>query len=361
MRTISKVHTPEERLAQRRTAQICAWRSLWRAVACASVLRTAVTKLLPLCGAAAWWMTAACLAPGLVCYGLCCLALRMTRTQSLPECARLLLGRAGETALSLLCGAVIAVDGVSSMTALVTLFTQGIGARGTQLTMAVLTGLLLLPCLQRDGLTFGVRFLSRLMLALLGMAAVNLLLMARTDGVFPWQGSGALDAAAWHGAGMGWVFLLPLMRPAPSERARLIDPVAPLLMCVGCILLLNLVLPHELLTSHAGLADSMLLTVNFLAPMLDLTTVCLWMLGLFLHAAFAARQGADFLLQPWGRETAFLPYALTVLLVLSQAWRVGETWRLLGQLSPWLLVPLALSAAVLPTAGAIRCLRRKRT
>ena len=170
MRTFSRVHTPEERLAQRRTAQLCAWRSLWRVAACASILRTAVTRLLPLCGAAAWWMTAACLAPGLVCYGLCCLALRLTRTQSLPECARLLLGRAGETVLLLLCGAAVAMDGVSSMTALVTLFTQGIGARGTQLTMAVLTGLLLLPCLQRDGLIFGVRFLSRLMLALLGLA-----------------------------------------------------------------------------------------------------------------------------------------------------------------------------------------------
>ena len=361
MRTISKVHTPEERLAQRQAAQLRAWRSLWRTVACASVLRTAVTKLLPLCGAAAWWMTAACLAPGLVCYGLCCLALRLTHTRTLPECARMLLGRAGETALSLLCGAVVAVDGVSSMTALVTLFTQGIGARGTQLTMAVLTGLLLLPCLQRDGLTFGVRFLSRLMLALLGMAAVNLLLMAQVDGLFPWQGSGALSAEARQGAGMGWVFLLPLMRPAPSVRARLTDPAAPLLICVGCMLLLNLALPHELLTSHAGLADSMLLTVSFLAPMLDLTTVCLWMLGLFLHAAFAARQGADFLLQPWGRESAFLPYALTGLLALSQAWRVGETWRLLGLFSPWMLVPLALSAAVLPAAGAIRCLRRKRT
>ena len=111
MRTISKVHTPEERLAQRRTAQLCAWRSLWRVAACASILRTAVTRLLPLCGAAAWWMTAACLAPGLVCYGLCCLALRLTRTQSLPECARQLLGRAGETALSLLCGVAVAVDG----------------------------------------------------------------------------------------------------------------------------------------------------------------------------------------------------------------------------------------------------------
>ena len=76
----------------------------------ASILRTAVTRLLPLCGAAAWWMTAACLVPGLVCYGLCCLALRLTRTQSLPECARQLLGRAGETALSLLCGVAVAVS-----------------------------------------------------------------------------------------------------------------------------------------------------------------------------------------------------------------------------------------------------------
>ena len=39
------------------------------------------------------------------------LALRLTRTQSLPECARLLLGRAGETVLSLLCGVAVAVNG----------------------------------------------------------------------------------------------------------------------------------------------------------------------------------------------------------------------------------------------------------
>ena len=175
------------------------------------------------------------------------------------------------------------------------------------------------------------------------------------------QGSGALAAAAWQGVGMGWVFLLPLMRPASSVRARLTDPAAPMLVCVGCVLLLNLALPHELLVSHAGLADSMLLTVSFLAPMLDLTTVCLWMLGLFLHAAFSARQGADFLLQPWGREAAFLPHGLTALLVLSQAWRVGKVWQLLGLASPWLPIPLALSAAVLPVAGAIRALRRKRT
>ena len=144
MRTISRVHTPEKRRAQRQAAQERAWRSLWRAAACASILRTAVTRLLPLCGAAAWWMAAACLVPGLLCYGLCCLAMRWTRTSTLPECARALLGRAGEAALCLMCSLAAAADGAASMTALVTLFTQGIGARGTQLTMAVLTGLLLL-------------------------------------------------------------------------------------------------------------------------------------------------------------------------------------------------------------------------
>ena len=61
------------------------------------------------------------------------------------------------------------------------------------------------------------------------------------------------------------------------------------------------------------------------------------------------------------REAALLPHALTALLVLSQAWSVGKVWRLLGLASPWLLIPLALSAAVLPAAGAIRCLRRKKT
>ena len=360
MRTISRVHTPEERRAQRQAAQERAWRSLWRAAACASILRTAVTRLLPQCGAAAWWMAAACLVPGLVCYGLCCLAMRWTRTSTLPECARALLGRAGEAALCLMCSLAAAADGAASMTALVTLFTQGIGARGTQLTMAVLTGLLLLPCLQRDGLTYGVRFLSRLMLALLALAAVSLLQLARADGLFPWQGNGGLHAGAWQGVGMGWVFLLPLMRPTVSRRARVTDPVAPVLLCVGMVLLLNLALPHELWTAHTALADSMLLTVRFLSPMVDLTTVCLWMLGLFLQVAFAAWQGADFLLQPWGREMKYLPHVLAALMVSSQAWRVEGVWQALGALAPWLLLPLGLCAAVLPLMGFIRLGRGKR-
>ena len=262
--------------------------------------------------------------------------------------------------MCLMCSLAAAADGAASMTALVTLFTQGIGARGTQLTMAVLTGLLLLPCLQRDGLTYGVRFLSRLMLALLALAAVSLLQLARADGLFPWQGNGGLHAGAWQGVGMGWVFLLPLMRPTVSRRARVTDPVAPVLLCVGMVLLLNLALPHELWTAHTALADSMLLTVRFLSPMADLTTVCLWMLGLFLQVAFAARQGADYLLKPWGREMKYLPHVLAALMVSSQAWRVERVWQALGALAPWLLLPLGLCAAVLPLMGLIRLGRGKR-
>ena len=104
----------------------------------------------------------------------------------------------------------------------------------------------------------------------------------------------------------------------------------------------------------------MLLTVRFLSPMVDLTTVCLWMLGLFLQVAFAARQGADYLLKPWGREMKYLPHVLAALMVSSQAWRVERVWQALGALAPWLLLPLGLCAAVLPLMGLIRLGRGKR-
>ncbi|MGN0746297.1 MAG: hypothetical protein ACI4ML_06470, partial [Aristaeellaceae bacterium] len=136
---------------------------LWCVV---SLLRTALTGVIPLCGSAGWWLAPVCLAPGLMMYGLSCLAIRKTGASTLTEAARKALGRGGAVMLSMLLALLLMLDGAASMTALVTGFTEGIGTEGTQITMALLTLLALLFCLHRDGLPWGIHLMRWPMLAL---------------------------------------------------------------------------------------------------------------------------------------------------------------------------------------------------
>ena len=206
MRTTTLVHSPEERLRLRlmgdrraRMHQV----QLWCAV---SLLRTAITVVLPLCGSAGWWLAPVCLLPGLVMYGLACLALRRTGAATLTEAARCLLGRVGAILLSMLLALLFLMDGAASMTALVTGFTEGIGTEGTQITMALLTLLVMLFCLHRDGLAWGIHLMRWPMLALAAGAGAVMLTMARADGLHPvlGLGGGALTAAIRAGIAMGW-------------------------------------------------------------------------------------------------------------------------------------------------------------
>jgi len=99
MRTISKVHTPSQRQAMRLQGERRARQSMIRLVAAVSILRTALTDLLPLAGSAGWWVVPVCLLPGLTVYGLLALTMKRTGTAVLADC----LGRLGdERALPLL-------------------------------------------------------------------------------------------------------------------------------------------------------------------------------------------------------------------------------------------------------------------
>lgn len=352
MRTTSNVHTPEQRLAARQLAERFALRSQWRLVLCVSILRTAVTQVLPLCGSAGWWVVPVCLAPGLVFYGLGCLALRISGASSLTAC----LPRWAVWLVHGLVALALLVEGVADFTALITLFTQGVGAQGTQFTLAAVAAGMLLLCLRREGLARGVYLLRWVLLALLVTAAAGLLGMTKVDHAFPLLGGGMADvkAALLAGCGMGWPLVLPLLGESVRPR-RLLEPLPPVLLCCLCVACLNLALPYELLAGRTALADSLVLTVSFQPPFLRLTTICLWMAGLFLCIGSAASLSAQSLLAPAGREVQWLPGVLVVGMAATQLADVHGLWQWLKMALPWLLIPLGAGAAL----GLITC-RRKR-
>ena len=358
MRTIVKVRTPEERLAMRVIGARRTRQCLIRLMAVVSILRTLLTRVLPLAGSAGWWVTLVCFAPGLAVYGLLALSMRLTRTVVLPDALRLAFGPVGTWLLALPLTALLLFDGVASMTALVTLFTEGVGTVGTQFTLALLTGGVLLFCLRREGLARGAFFLRWLMLAALAVMALNWLFMARFDGLFPPLGDGvpSLIAAAKAGASMAWPLILLLMAEPvrPGVRFRPVLPV--LLLCFGVVLLTCLSLPHELLVTHHNLSGSLLEMTLHLQPAVRTLAICLLVLVLFLTIGGTAHLLTGTLTAPIRRVPVWLPHAVVALLIVSQCINIHKLWSLMRLCEPWLLSPLAaLAVLTLPAA----CVRRR--
>lgn len=347
MRTTSTVHSPEERLAQRELGERLALRSQWRLLACVSILRTAITRIMPLAGTATWWVTLLCLLPGLVLYWVICLGLRRSKASSLVECARLAVGKMGVWLVCILAAVVLAVDAVSTITALITLFTEGVGTQGTQLTLALATVGILLFALNGEALARGTYFLRVPLLVLLGVVLIGLVGEARLDHLFPVLGDGgsSLWAAFRAGAGAGWVFLLPLLQ-SPTKKNRWNAPLPPVGVCVIALLCLNLALPHELLANQSALGDCLVLTVAHLPALVRLVGICLWMAALFLALGSGVSLCAGQLLAPTGRKLVWLPGVSALAAAWTQLADIRRLWTLLGTLDVWLLLALGIGAVV---------------
>lgn len=357
MRTTTTVNGQASRRAQRLRAERLCLRSRWRLMLCACALRTASTLLLPRAGGDAWWITALCLAPGVALYSLCRLALRLSGRETLGEAAKALLGRGGWRGLRLVLQAALAVEAVSAMTALVTFFTQGVGAAGTQWSMALITAGLMALCLQGDGLARGIRLLRWLLLAALMVWALSGLghVRIRSGVTFADGDASACTAALRQGLGMGWLMILPLTCPPPGRRGRLRQALPPVVLCVGCVLLVCLMLPPAILRQTEGMAQAMLLTVAFRPGVLQLAGVCLWTATLFLHMAGAVQC----LTELSGQGCGAWSMALGGAAALTQLLPVAPLWAWLTAAQPWQLLPLALSAGlVIPAAW--RRMRRRR-
>lgn len=321
----------------RRMSELRCLRSQWRLVACVCILRTAVTRVLPLCGAAGWWVLLLCLMPAAALYAL--------GRWGLKHNGKLCLH--GSPLASGGAAACLLVEGISSMTALVTLFTEGVGTPGTAFTLALVAAGMALFALNREGLARGVYLVRWLLLAALVVVLAGYAARARVDHLFPLLGGGQADIRSGFmaGVGMGWPFLLGLMEP-PVPRNRAGNTLPPMLL--GCLaaLCLCLCIPHEVLTMRQTLGDALVQTVAHLSPFARLVGICLWMSGLFLSVASVCSLGADRLLAPWGRKLPWLAGVLALGMAAVQLIDTRVLWQAMGHTEPWLMVALAFCAAL---------------
>lgn len=327
--------------------------ALIRLLCAVSVWRTVMTRLLPLCGASAWWTALICLLPGMAVAVLLRLVMEFTRSETLPEAIRATLGRPGAWALELALTLPLLADGLSSITALLTLFTQGVGTRGTQLTLAALTGVMLLFSLHREGLARAVYLLRWVLLAAGSIMAIFALGDARADNLFPLYGEGGTSILAAFRAGLSlaWPLALLLTVPPVSGQGRLRGSLLAVFGAVATILLLTLTIPHELLIRQDGLASLLLLSARYASNALRLMTLSAMMLLFFLAIGASAQLATEHLCSPMKRMPGWLPHAVLVAMLLTQAVEPSLLWAWLGCIEPWLLTPLAvLTLLALPMA-----------
>lgn len=331
-------------MTSRREGERRAQVTLLRLLLAVSVWRTVMTRVLPLCGAAGWWTALLCLMPGMTVAALFRFTMYLTETATLTEAIRASLGKAGAALLSVLLAALLAVDSISSITALITLFTQGVGTRGTPLTLALLTGAVLLLSLQREGLARGVHFLRWVMLSVFAILAAFLLADVKPEYLFPLYGEGSASVLAGVEAGvsMGWPMVLLLTMEPPRGKGRLRGSILPLAMAMGAVLLVLLTIPQELAVRQATLAELLLLPARYLPNALRVTALALLMLTFFLAVGAAVQIGTAQLSAPFAKQPGWMPYAVLAGLLLTQAGDAAALWRRLGRIEPWLLAPLAL-------------------
>lgn len=344
-----------QQIQSRAAGESCAQASLVRLLCAVSIWRTIMTRMLPLCGTAAWWTALICLLPGVAAALLLRLTMRLTQTNTLMEAIRACLGRTGMVIASIVLAALLLCDGASTLTVLMTFFTEGVGTRGTQLTLAILTGVLLLCSLHREGLPRAVHFLRWLMAAAAVLTAVFLLEKASVDHLFPLYGEGqsAMMAALKAGWSLSWPLVL-LTAGHVHGRSRLQSGIVPIFGAVAAVLLLTLAVPHSQLVLHTSLARVMLLPVRFVPNAVRVIAQSLIMLAFFFSIGAAAQLAASSLCMPLRKHPGWLPYVLVGALVFTQAADVSALWTSLGRIEPWLLVPLLVLVVLCLPAARLR-------
>ena len=248
------------------------------------------------------------------------------------------------------------LDGIASLTALITFFTEGIGARGSQFTLTLLTASVMLIALNRDGLPRGIYLLRHVLLVAAAIIAINALLDAHPDGIVPLLGEGVPPLkngfrSAW---GMSWMLLLLLEFPAEEGTRGTPAMFVALLPCPVILLLLSLAIPPELTVPGRSLASRLALPTLFLQPAVRTLAQCLLMMTLFLSIAGSAQLAARFLTSSCQKPKKWVPYVLIGLLTLTQLFDISRLWRVLTALTAWSLVPGVLLLLVLTIARLCR-------
>lgn len=335
--------TNGENRAERAKLQLLCAVSLWR---------TAATLIVPEYGASAWWMALLCLLPGIAAALLLRAGMALCGASTVTEALRVCLGRAGAAVFSLMLASLLLTEAVSSLTALLVVFTQGVGTRGTQFTLAVLTGAVMLFTFHREGLPRAVYLLRWGMAGAAVLLAAFALGEARLDHLFPLAG-GSVEIRRLP-LSLAWTVTLLLTLSPGERRGRLCSAVCPCTGAVAALLVTTLVIPHGLLLRRMELADALLQPAWVLPNALRVLWLCLLMLTFFLAIAASVQMATQQLCAPFAKAPEWLPHGVLICVVLTQAAEPRRLWAVLSAVQPWLLLPLAGTALVLLPIALIR-------
>ena len=293
MQTRTAVHSSQARKAYREAAEQRAHLTALRLIAAASLLRAGAGYLLPRNGAAGWWTLIVCLAPAWAVYLPAWLAMGRCGASTLRQAAERLVGRGFARLLGWVEAACLAAEGAACLTTLVTLLDEGVGVAVSPAALAAITASAVALCLPGKGMARSVQLLRWPMLLLAALAAIDLLGGARIDHLAPMLGDGAAQSVrhALPCAGAGWPLILLVEVPPPDTGRRTRGWCAPLLV-PAALLLVTLAIPHEILTLHTGLAESLLLPGMFVSPVNRTILLCLWILLTALSAAICVKGAA---------------------------------------------------------------------
>ena len=331
------------RILARQQAECRVRRTLVELLCAVSVLRTGLTQVLPLAGTAAWWVTLAAMLPGTALLLAARLMMHRTGAGTLPELVRRRLGRPGLWGLCAVLTVLLLADAVATLTALTAFFAEGVGTRGTPLTLAILTAAALLPCLHREGLPRAVHLLRWVLLAAAVTAGALLLPACRADHLYPMSGAGmpAVWAALRSASGAGWPLLLLLTLPAEGSRPVSASLARVTLAVLLPLLIICLTIPQEVLASRAGLAETLLLPGRYAPAGLQMLLHCLLLICLFLAIGGALHLAGEVACAPLSRPVRWLPHAALTLLTLTQLLRRETLRQALAALSFRALLLLA--------------------
>lgn len=363
MRTIERGRTPQERRRLREASDRRCRQSLIRLVCVTSMLRTAVTRVIPLAGSAGWWVVPLCSIPGLALYLSFALILRATGTQTIPSCAEKLIGRTGQVFAIGLAAFLLLTEALVCAGMLTRIFTEGFGVEGTRLSITVIAMAPMLVCLDEAGLSRAVCLLQGLMVVTLALAALNWLEAGRGRGFFPLLGdeSASVSASFRIGFSLAWPLCLLLYAdPIESaERLRWKEAVTPLLICLGIIALFVQAVPNDLLRARSTVVSALLTMTAYLHAPVRMAMYILLMTSLFLSVAgtvtMASSHFACCCRKPWPRLACFLTAAVFIV-QLSDAGVLTDSFARVLSMRLW---PLTLFAAVLLAAASVRILRGK--
>lgn len=359
--TRTPVHSPLSELAQRQEAERCCQRAELRLYLLVTALSQGVTVLFAQTGAAAAWMTALCVLPGLLLLGLGMLCKRLTGAPTLTEAFRAGLHPAAAALWRLYIALALLWQGQAALTEVVCLFTEGVVMNISPMGMAAVTLITALCCCQRKGLPRCVWLLRYPLLVMVALLFFELLSKGHWDYLLPLTGAGdaANRALFLDMTAMGWPLVLFGELPAREQgQRRDAGPLPPLALLLALLCAVAFSLPTELALTGKNLADAMLLPMVFLTPMNRLLALIGWVLGLLLVLAVSLRRSAA-LAPARPKREPLLCLALGVAMFLPHLWDEQRLRGILKLLQPYVLLPgAALLLCLLP--GAILRRRRRR-